>query len=291
MKLFEIGDGLKSISVPEKYYSDWEDEQQTVVLYTAKEDTVFIRISVLSVAPKDESKGVNIQDTVAENAEKEGYVLNIKGDKSYFSYHSDSLEDGNVTYIYEVGYLNNYIIFSVTIPIENQESEETKNALSDIEEMIETIAIISLKRTNVFEPKYTDYKEVYERVAEVLNIDTSELDALHEKNRTVSLIQEIIDQEVYSKDQTYELQSLGLALGDYIQYHFSGFKWGIVRDEYGRDLCLNHQEQSIVIFPLTMISKRIEDGEFVSVQHLVDTLSEIVNDAIEDNSEIDELEE
>ena len=291
MKLFEIGDGLKSISVPDKYYSDWEDEQQTVILYTADENTVYIRISVLSIAPKDESKAINIQDTVAKNAKEEGYVLKIKGDKSYYGYHSDSLEEGNVTYIYEVGYLDSYIIFSVTVPLEDKENVETKNALSDVEEMIETIATIYLKRTTIFEPKYADYKEVYERVSEVLNIQASELDALHEKNRTVPLIQEILDEELYSKEQTYELQSLGLALGDYIQYQFSGFKWGIVRDEYGRDLCLNHQEQSIVIFPLTMISKRIEDGEFVSVQHLVDTLSEIVNDAIDDNNENDEPEE
>lgn len=291
MKLFEIGDGLKSISVPDKYYSDWEDEQQTVILYTADENDIVIRISVLSVALKDDSEVSNIQETVIKNAEEEGYTVKIVDDKSYYCYSSDTLEDGNVTYVYEVGYLNNYILFSVTVPSEKKESIELMNTLKDIEQIIETITSVSLENTTIFEPKYSDFKEVYERVSKVLSVDASEVDALHEKSRTVSLLQEIVDKEQYFKDQTFELQSLGLALGDYIQYKFSGFQWGIVRDEYGRDLCLNHPEQSIVIFPLTMLSKRIEDGESVSVQYLVDSLLDIVNDAIDENFEKYESEE
>ena len=40
-----------------------------------------------------------------------------------------------------------------------------------------------------------------------------------------------------------------------------GFHWVIVEDQYGRDLALQYEKTSIIIFPLTMISKRVEKGE------------------------------
>jgi hypothetical protein len=41
--------------------------------------------------------------------------------------------------------------------------------------------------------------------------------------------------------------------------------WRMVNDQYGRDPCVKIPGSSIVIFPVTMISKRIEHGEEVDV--------------------------
>ena len=41
-----------------------------------------------------------------------------------------------------------------------------------------------------------------------------------------------------------------------------------LEDEYGKDVCVRHKESTLLIFPQTMISKRIEDGEQVNIAEL-----------------------
>jgi hypothetical protein len=69
---------------------------------------------------------------------------------------------------------------------------------------------------------------------------------------------------VFKPSQTYELQSMGIVLGDAFVQEL-GMEWVIVQDTYGRDPAVRLPRTSIIIFPLTMISKRIEKGEQVDV--------------------------
>ena len=70
--------------------------------------------------------------------------------------------------------------------------------------------------------------------------------------------------EVFSAEQTYELQAMGIVLGD-VFVQDMGFHWIMVADEHGRDPAVKFQDTSVILFPLTMISKRIERGEAVDV--------------------------
>jgi hypothetical protein len=81
-------------------------------------------------------------------------------------------------------------------------------------------------------------------------------------------LQCLINDRVYSADQTYELQSIGLCVGE-VMFHQLGFHWIMVEDEYGRDPAIRlFGETSIIVFPLTMISKRVERGETVDLRDL-----------------------
>lgn len=73
--------------------------------------------------------------------------------------------------------------------------------------------------------------------------------------------------KAFGAKQTYELQSMGVVLGD-VFVQDMGFKWVIVQDAQGRDPALQYKDSSVLLFPLTMISKRIERGEEVDVFHL-----------------------
>jgi hypothetical protein len=75
-------------------------------------------------------------------------------------------------------------------------------------------------------------------------------------------------------DQTYELQCLGIAFGDVLAQYL-GLKWMAVEDELGRDPALVLEGTSIKLFPLTMISKRIERGEEVDVYELLRGICEL----------------
>ena len=74
----------------------------------------------------------------------------------------------------------------------------------------------------------------------------------------------LLQAKVFNANQTYELQSMGIVLGD-VFVQDMGFKWVMVEDVYGRDPALQYRDTSVLLFPLTMISKRVERGEEVDV--------------------------
>jgi hypothetical protein len=84
--------------------------------------------------------------------------------------------------------------------------------------------------------------------------------SLSKSQPDLALLQRLIDDGVPAKTETYKLQSLGLVLGEVFAKEL-GFHWVVVEDQYGRDLALQYEKTSIIVFPLTMISKRVEAGE------------------------------
>ena len=67
--------------------------------------------------------------------------------------------------------------------------------------------------------------------------------------------------------ETLKLQALGVAFGDALTQRL-GLRWIAVTDDYGRDPALVLDGTSILLFPRTTISKRIERGEQVDVHAL-----------------------
>jgi hypothetical protein len=86
--------------------------------------------------------------------------------------------------------------------------------------------------------------------------------------RDLDLIQDILDSRRVEREATYSLQALGLAFGKVFVKHNDGFDWWMVDDEYGRDPAIRYKQTSLIAFPMTMISKRVEDGESIDVRDL-----------------------
>lgn len=82
------------------------------------------------------------------------------------------------------------------------------------------------------------------------------------------VLQRLIDDKVFRKSQTYELQSLGVAFGDILANELP-LRWVMVTDEYGTDPTLRFKSTSWQVNALTMISKRIEKDERVNLQELL----------------------
>ncbi len=91
----------------------------------------------------------------------------------------------------------------------------------------------------------------------------------------LGVLRAALEGSVFEPSQTYELQCLGIVLGDVLASEL-GMVWRMVEDEYGRDPCLVMAGTSIVLFPLTMISKRIERGEEVDVFDLLNGVADHV---------------
>jgi len=95
-------------------------------------------------------------------------------------------------------------------------------------------------------------------------------DTLDDKLRVIDAI---LSQHWLSADQTAELQCLGVTFGDAIAQKLM-LEWVIVEDEYGRDPAVNWPGTTILCHTLTMISKRVEDGEEVDVYDLFESTVE-----------------
>ena len=80
----------------------------------------------------------------------------------------------------------------------------------------------------------------------------------------LGLIRTLLEESFVAPEQKYEVQCMGVVLGDAFVEHL-GFEWVIVEDAHGRDAAIRLPGTSIILFPLTMISKRIERGESVDV--------------------------
>ena len=87
---------------------------------------------------------------------------------------------------------------------------------------------------------------------------------LMKQKSDLAILQRMIDDHVFDRTQTYELQCLGVAFGDVLASEFP-LKWVMVTDEYGTDPTLRYKATSIQINALTMISKRIEKGDPVDL--------------------------
>ncbi len=71
------------------------------------------------------------------------------------------------------------------------------------------------------------------------------------------VIQELLDKKIFKSDDTYELQALGIALGDLMASRLD-LHWVAVEDDLGRSRALQFGDGENFIFPITMISKRVE---------------------------------
>ena len=81
------------------------------------------------------------------------------------------------------------------------------------------------------------------------------------------ILQSVIDDRVIATDQVYELQALGVVLGD-VMVEQLDLAWVVVDDQYGRTRALQYGSRDDVFFPTTMISKRYEKNIPVDVGEL-----------------------
>lgn len=78
-------------------------------------------------------------------------------------------------------------------------------------------------------------------------------------------LQTIVDSAQIPIDHSQELESLGIVFGKVFVNATANYDWWIMEDEYGKDVCIRYKETSLLIFPQTMLSKRIEDGAVLNV--------------------------
>ena len=75
------------------------------------------------------------------------------------------------------------------------------------------------------------------------------------------LLELILSKKLIKKGQAWELQALGVVFGDALATEEPKLRWMEVTDAWGTDPALLYAETTYQLNPVTMIQKRIEDGE------------------------------
>ena len=91
-----------------------------------------------------------------------------------------------------------------------------------------------------------------------------------------AILQKVVDAKIIPRDKALELQFLGIVFGDALAATVEGLAWWEVTDEYGTDPTLRYKETTLQINVLTMISKRIEDGEECDIAHMAAWVADFI---------------
>ena len=95
-------------------------------------------------------------------------------------------------------------------------------------------------------------------------------------------IQQLLDSGFVAREATYTLQALGMAFGKVFVNDNADYDWWMVQDEYGRDPAIRFRQTTLLAFPRTMLSKRVEDGETIDISGLYDQLRRRLSELIDD---------
>ena len=90
-------------------------------------------------------------------------------------------------------------------------------------------------------------------------------------------LQRLIDAGAVPPDDTWRLQSLGVCFGDLLKVG-TPLHWVIIGDDWGRDPTLRWGASTATLNALTMISKRIEDGEHPDLQPIAVEVLDMVRE-------------
>lgn len=116
-------------------------------------------------------------------------------------------------------------------------------------------------------------------VEEMLSASPAALNKLVEGDSSakLSVLEAILKTGLLTSKHTFQLQGMGIILGE-ILAEDANMNWMMLEDEYGTSPCLTVPGTSITLFPQTMISKRVENGELVDVFEMANALIDKVEE-------------
>ncbi|HWU56568.1 MAG TPA: DUF3806 domain-containing protein [Rhizomicrobium sp.] len=120
------------------------------------------------------------------------------------------------------------------------------------------------QKVGPFEDK--DKSELEERRAWVYGANASASDFASVEAK-LDLLAAMLDSGVIKPSHEWQLKSLGVVFGDILAQSMD-LIWVMVDDEYGRSPALMVPQTTILLFPVTALLKRLEDGETVDIHEL-----------------------
>jgi hypothetical protein len=93
-----------------------------------------------------------------------------------------------------------------------------------------------------------------------------------------SLLQQLLDMQLFSAERADEARALGVCFGDALADQVRGLTWQLVTDEYGTDPTLRYLEYTLQVNAPDMLLKRIERGEEMDLRQMADWLESFLHE-------------
>jgi Domain of unknown function (DUF3806) len=81
-----------------------------------------------------------------------------------------------------------------------------------------------------------------------------------EQQPLLNAVQRLLDQRLVNESDIPAQEAIGVLIRDEIVRR-AGYRWVTVDDEYGAEPAIAHPVKRAVIFPLSAVTKRFEDGD------------------------------
>lgn len=88
----------------------------------------------------------------------------------------------------------------------------------------------------------------------------------------LDLIQKLLDHDFVAAGDTDDLQSLGVLFGCVLVNQTSGLDWWTIEEGGDRTPAIRYECTSLLVFPQTMLSKRMGDHETIDVRSLYEAV-------------------
>lgn len=117
------------------------------------------------------------------------------------------------------------------------------------------------KEVTIEDPGWSDRNYLDKQVARIDEIARTQLGTQIRQNLDdLALLQRIIDQNLIPRQATQDLQAMGAVLGNVMIADIPALEWKVYEDALGRSRALCVKGARECLFPITMLSRRIETG-------------------------------
>ncbi|WP_347329529.1 DUF3806 domain-containing protein [Marinimicrobium locisalis] len=99
---------------------------------------------------------------------------------------------------------------------------------------------------------------------------------IRENKSDLNTLQRIIDRELIDREETLKLQALGAVLGNVMASEVDELEWKVYEDALGRSRALCIEDTRQCLFPITMLSRRMEAGIKPDVERVYNEAMELV---------------
>lgn len=134
------------------------------------------------------------------------------------------------------------------------------------------VANVQLQAVTIEELSWMDKNKMQQQEDKIKEIARSKLGTtVHRKWSDIALLQTMIDKKLVDKDDFATQEAMGVILGNIMQADFpSHLQWKVYKDKQGRSKALCVVKTQECLFPITMLSRRMQLEMAVNVASVYD---------------------
>lgn len=287
MQLVDLGVGKVVMLAPDDYNLELPDYGGIMMCKEEEQYMPYIFIFGAEQVPEQEfsfdtelalfKKQANDYDTFIEEI----------ADKYYYK---DSYEMENM-YVYEyyVLFMDVRFVIQLVLNLDQIGTDIEQHYLDEVNKIIETVGFM-YEEHHVCLP-LTEDESVYieESIGEILGTDREGVERAIVSGKALDALQWIFDKESLVFKSSQYITKLGLVLGALMRYYYLDFNWVVIEEEGERELALQYKETKEVVFPISLVSSRIEEGEAIRIPRLLDNVYYSVEVKLKNTEDKDKL--